>query len=120
MAAGLAGGATLLFSITTDGGSDDSFGIIQSVSVNETTERAEAKGPDGHTYSIQEFDNKKELSLTYLARATSTGAPAIGATFTYDTIVWYINSINTNDTVDGFVSVDVSATNYPNLGSADA
>jgi hypothetical protein len=117
MAAGLQGGTALVFSIEKGDGANDSFGIVQSVSINETVERAEAKGPDGHTYSVQEYDDKKELSLTYLEKSSLSGEAAIGSTFTYDSITWYVNSINSTDTVDGFRSVEVTATNYPNLGA---
>lgn len=117
MAAGLQGGTVLVFSIQTDGGADESYGVVQTASINETVERAEAAGPDGHTVSVQEYDDRKELSLTYLEKGTPTTPPAIGSTFTYDSTTWYINSINSTDTVDGFRSVDVTATNYPNLGA---
>lgn len=125
MAAGLQGGTALKFSVkiqNASGGSVPTYGIIQSLSVNSTTERAEAKGPDGHTVSVQEYDNRHELSLSYLEKASPTGAPAIGSTFTFDpgtgvgSQAWYINSVNVGETVDGFRTVDITATDYPNLG----
>jgi len=115
MAAGLQAGKVLVFSIDTTNGVEESYGLVQSVTINGTTERAEAKGPDGHTYSIQEYDDKLELSLNYLELGTPTGTPSIGTAFTYDGTTYYISSLSSAMTVDGFKTVDVTATNYPNL-----
>ena len=100
------------------------YGYIQSYNVDSTTERAEAKGPGGHVQAIQEFNELKQLTLEYLEFATSTGEPEIGTPFTFDDgdgadITWYVNSVNKGKSVDGFKSVSVSATNFPNLGTPD-
>ena len=118
MAAGLQGGTVLVFSVgSTEQGEAAAYGLIQSGSVNDTTELAEAKGADGNVVSVQEFDQKKSLSLTYLTLNTQSGEPAIGTTFTYNAVVYYIDSMNKTQTPDGFESVDITATHYPNLGA---
>jgi len=108
---GLQDGTVLVFGT----GAATSYGLVQSESINETTERAEAKGADGNTVSIQEYDDRNELSLTYLELGTPTSPPTIGTAFTYNTVSYLISSINSTRTVDGFKSVDITATNYPNL-----
>jgi len=107
-------GGTILFFGT---GVDQSYGLVQSSTITEQTERAEAKGADGHTQSIQEYNNTKTLALNYLPIDPGTGTkPVIGTVFTFETEEWYITSIATAKTVDGFQTIDIDATNYPNLG----
>jgi len=120
MANELAGGKTMVFSTPSA-----TYGYIQSYSVDQTTERAEAKGPNGHTMAIQEYNETRTLSLNYLEFATDTSPPDIGTTFTFDDgegndVTWYISSVNRGKTVDGFKTVDVTATHYPDLGTPDA
>ena len=109
--AGLQDGTVLVFGT----GAAASYGLVQSESINATVETAEAKGADGNTVSIQQYDDKNELSLTYLELGTPTSEPAVGTVFTYLTVEYIITSINSTRTVDGFKSVDVTATNYANL-----
>ena len=116
------GGKTMIFSVGAA-----TYGYIQSYSIDQTTERAEAKGPNGHTYAIQEYNETRTLTLEYLEFATATGAPDIGATFTFEdgegntlTNGWYISSVNRGRTVDGFKTVSITATHYPDLGTPDA
>lgn len=115
MAAGLQAGTVLVFSIDTDNGVAESYGLVQSVTRNNTVQRAEGKGADGHVVSIQEFDDRVELSLNYLELGTPVGEPAIGSAFTYDGSTYYVSSASEGMTVDGFKTVDITATNYPHL-----
>lgn len=108
---GLQDGTILVFGT----GAAVTYGLVQNEGINETTERAEAKGADGNTVSIQEYDDKVELSLTYLELGTPVSPPAIGTTFTYLTVVYHVSSINSVRTVDGFKTVDITATSYTNL-----
>ena len=112
MANTLQGGTALVFST-----SDTTYGLVQSHTITANTERAEARGAGGHVASIQEYNDTSGLSLSYLELASATGKPGIGATFTFLGETWYINSIASAQTVDGFKTVDVDATNYPNLGA---
>jgi len=118
--AGLQDGTVLVFSIETATGPIYTYGIVQNYSVNHTTERAEAKGTDGNTVSVQEYDDKIELSLNYLEINGQEAANPIGTAFDfvteqYGTQSYLISSRNATDTVDGFRSVDITATAYPHL-----
>jgi hypothetical protein len=119
--AGLQAGSILQFSVqTTTGKGAETYGLVQTYDVTDGGDRAEALGPDGDTYSIQEHNDKKELSLSYLTLATPVGAPARGTVLDDlgDSITWYVNNVKTTEVIGGFTSVDVSATNYPNLPAA--
>ena len=107
---GLQGGTVLLFS--TPAGT---YGLIQSADIEENTQRAEAMGPGGNVLSVQEYNQLGSLSLNYFQIAAGTGLPAVGATFAFEGRTWYLNSVTSGLTVDGFLSVDVDATEYPNL-----
>lgn len=112
MAAGLQDGTVLVFGT----GAAQSYGLVQSYSVNNTVETAEAKGADGHTVSIQQYDDKDELSLNYLELGTPIGSAVIGTLFTWDALsTWVVKSINSTNTVDGFKTVDITATKYNNI-----
>lgn len=105
-------GTVLEFSIdsaTTD------YGIIQNVQVTETTERAEARGELGNTVSIQEFDDKKTISMNVLMKANPSSAPAVGTVFTYDGDDYILESVQDGRTIDGFQTYDITGTNFPNL-----
>ena len=112
---GLQAGTVLVFSIDSDTGADQGYGIVQSVSFNEQVKRAEAMGAGGNTVSIQEHDERSEMTLEYLQKGTTTGAPSIGTEFTFDSATWYVSSIVRTETVDNFLSVTCTATNYPAL-----
>lgn len=107
---GQQGGTTLVFSVDAA-----TYGLIQSYDVEENTKRATAMGPGGDTVSVQEHDNLAALSLTYLQLGSPTGLPVIGTTFSFRDKTWYLDSVTSGYTVDGFLSVDVEATEYPNL-----
>jgi len=115
MAAGLRAGEVLVFSIDTDDGPAEGYGLVQSVTRNTTTQRAEAKGADGNTVSIQEYDEKIELSINYfeLGGSGPVGPPTVGTLFTYDTTQYIISSASEGMTIDGFKTVDITATHYP-------
>ena len=120
MANTLAGGKTMVFSVA-----DVPYGYIQSYNVDKTTERAEAKGPNGHTYAIQEYNEIWQLTLEYLEFATQTGnVPTLGTKWVDTEAItgvtaWYISSANYGRSVDGFKTVTITATYYPDLGTPD-
>jgi len=116
----LSGGKTLQFSVGTE-----TFGYVQTYKVDSNTDRATAKGPDGHVMALQESNDTKSLSLNYIEFATKTGMPAVGTVFTFDNgegadITWYIDTISYGFSVDGYKTVDVSASHFPNLGTPDS
>jgi hypothetical protein len=109
------GGKTMVFSI-----SGVNYGYIQSFSVEDIVERAEARGPAGHMMAVQQYNDLKNLNMEYLEFGTSTGGPALSAVWNDGSGVtgvsaWYIDSISYGKTVDGFKTVSVTAKNYPNL-----
>jgi len=110
-------GTVLAFSvdITEGSGPMQTYGIVQNYTENHVTERAEAKGTSGDTVSIQEYDDKYELSLNYLELGSPSGDPAIGSAFTFNAKSYLVSSVSSTDTVDGFRSVDITATSYPHL-----
>jgi hypothetical protein len=113
----LAGGKAMVFSVLSA-----TYGYIQSYSVEHSVERAEARGPGGHVMAVQQYNDTKKLALEYLEFASQSGMPALSATFSFDdgtgsAVTWYINSISYGKTVDGFKTVSVDATNYPNLAT---
>jgi len=123
MASSDTGGTSLVFSIEI--GSETTYGLIQDLSIQPSTERAEARGPAGDVYAVQEYNDLYQMSMTYLEKAAPTGAPVLGTLFEVNvssmvaaltgTTSWYVNDIDVGDTVDGFRSITVNATHYPNL-----
>ena len=110
----LQGGTVLEFSID---GPETSYGLVQNYTITDQTERATARGANGDTVSVQEFDQTQTLSLNYMVLGTPTGAPAIGTTFSFEGSTWYLESIADGKTIDGFATKDITGTAYPNLGS---
>jgi hypothetical protein len=108
----LQGGTVLVFGVD-----EETFGLVQSSTTTHQVERAVGHGANGDIKSIQEYNDTYSLSMNYLERATPTGEASIGTTFTYDGLEWYVDSVAETATVDGFLSVDVEATHYPNLGT---
>lgn len=121
MAAGLQDGTVLKFGT----GAIAAYGVVQSSSITQAAETAEAKGPNGHTTSIQQYDDRQELSLNFLPLSTftlGTTEPKIGSTLYTpgagepgEGDTWVVKSVQEGKTVDGFATVDVTATNYSNL-----
>jgi hypothetical protein len=106
----LQAGTVLVFGIDTP---LTSYGLLQSYNITDQTERATARGAAGATVSTQEFDPTKSLTLNYLPVGTPTGGPAVGTKFTFETIDWQIDTLDTGDVVDGWETVDITATSYP-------
>lgn len=105
-------GTPLVFSTA-----DTAHGLVQNHEIVVNTERAEGRGAGGHVASIQEYNDTSGLTLSYLEFATpGADQPTIGTAFPFLGGTWYINSITSAQTVDGFKTVDVDATGYPNLG----
>lgn len=107
---GQSAGTALVFSTPSA-----TYGLIQSYNVEDNTKRAEAMGPGGNVNAIQEYDNQAKLTLSYLRLASPTGTPKVGTSFSFRGRTWYIDTITSGYTVDGFMTMDVAATQYPNL-----
>ena len=106
----LQAGTVLEFSIDS---ATTSYGIIQSVTVTNQTERATARGSAGATVSTQEFDPTISLSMNIMMLASPTSSPTIGTKFTYDSVEYQLDSVADGKTVDGFQTYDITATSYP-------
>lgn len=105
-------GTILAFSIDTP---LESYGLVQNYTITEQIERITARGAAGNTISVQELDDTKTLSLNYMELGTPVSPPVVGTAFTFKSIEWLIDSMADSLTVDGFKSVDITATHYPNL-----
>jgi len=109
----LQAGTILEFSIDS---ATTTYGIIQSVSVNDLTERATARGANGATVSTQEFDPTTTLTMNIKMLGTPVGPPAIGTKFRYPATsgTWYqLDSVEEGFTVDDFATYDVTGIAYP-------
>lgn len=108
----LQAGTVLEFSIDS---ATTGYGIIQSIQETATTERLEVRGELGNTKSIQEFDDKNTIAMNIAMLDTPSSPPAIGSTFTFETVVYYLESVQHGRTIDGIATYDITGTNFPNL-----
>jgi len=108
----LQAGTVLIFGVDTP---TKTYGIVQTASTVGNIKRSTAKAPDGHVISIQEYGDKKELDLTYMPLSTASAEPEIGTPFDFDGLTWQIDNIIGTSVVDGFKSIALNATYYPNI-----
>jgi len=113
MAATTVGVQGLVFGITAETG-----GLVQSFTETRNVERAEVRNASGEVVGVGIYNPTDTFAfsttitgayattagavLTTLANATSTGGKII------------VDSVTVNRASDGFVTVDVSATRFPN------
>jgi hypothetical protein len=114
MAATTIGTTGLQFGITAEAG-----GLVQSFTETRNVERAEIRNASGEVVGAAMYNPTDSFSfsttitgayattagavLTTLANATSTGGKIV------------VDSVTANRTSEGFVTVDVSATRFPNM-----
>lgn len=114
MAATTIGTSGLSFGITAEAG-----GLVQSFTETRNVERAEVRNASGEVVAAALFNPTDTFAfsttitgayattagavLTTLANATSTGGKIV------------VDSVTVNKASDGFVTVDVSATRFPNM-----
>lgn len=114
MAAVTIGTANLTFGITAETG-----GLVQSFSETRNIEKQEVKNQVGEITGIAFFNPTTAYSLsittTTAFASTSAGGAISIANATTSTGSTRIDSITINKTNDGFVTVDISATGYPNV-----
>lgn len=106
----LQAGTVLEFSIDS---ATTGYGIIQSVNVDNTTERVTARGELGATVSTQEHDPIINLTMNIMMLATPVSPPTIGTKFTHETIEYQLDSVSDGKTVDGFETYDITGVSYP-------
>ena len=113
MAATTIGTSALQFGLTTEG-----IGLVQSFSETRNTEKNEVRNNVGDIVGISFFNSTTAYSLSvavtgnYNTQAGSALAVLANATTLGTT---RIDSITVNKSNDAFVTVDISATGYPNV-----
>lgn len=114
MAATTIGTANLTFGITAETG-----GLVQSFSETRNVEKQEVRNNVGDITGIAYFNATTAYSLsitTTTAFATTSAGAAISiANAAQTTGSTRIDSLTINKSNDGFVTVDISATGYPNV-----
>jgi len=93
--------------------------VVQNFTSTQTMETSELSDVDG-TFAAVAFSNKK-INISLSGNAT-TGQGTVGASLTLDTNAtavssgtYHITDTSVNATNDGFLSFDISATQFPSL-----
>jgi len=113
MAATTIGTSGLQFGLTSEG-----IGLVQSFSETRNTEKNEVRNNTGDVVGISYYNATTAYSLSvavtgnYLVQAGSALAVLANAATLRTT---RIDSITVNKSNDAFVTVDISATGYPNV-----
>jgi hypothetical protein len=108
------GQADLIFGVATEG-----IGIIQSFSETRNVEKSEIRGRTGDVVGIAYYNATTGYSLsvavtgTYSVTAGAALSALSNAVTSSGTI--RIDSITINKSNDAFVTLDISATGYPNV-----
>ena len=115
MAATTIGTSGLQFGLTSEG-----IGLVQSFSETRNVEKNEVRNNTGDVVGVSYYNATTAYSLSvavtgnYLVQAGSAlAALANAATFSSANV--RIDSITVNKSNDAFVTVDISATGYPNV-----
>jgi len=114
MAATTIGTSGLQFGISAESG-----GLVQSFTETRNVERAEIRNQSGEVVGAALYNPTDSFSFsTTITGAYATTAGAVlttlaNATNTAGKIV--VDSVTVNRTSEGFVTVDVSATRFPNM-----
>lgn len=105
------------------GTTDETYGYITDLSINENVQEVESADGDGEIQAIQQFGKKTEASFTYTFR-TGSGAPTlqvgtgtpINLTDTdFNALDLYVKSAVTNRIQNGFTTVAIEATSWPEV-----
>jgi hypothetical protein len=114
MAATTIGTANLTFGITAETG-----GLVQSFSEVRNIEKQEVRNNVGEITGVAFYNPTTaysfSLTTTTAFSATSAGSAISIANATTSTGSTRIDSLTINKSNDGFVTVDISATGYPNV-----
>ena len=103
----------LQFGLTTEG-----IGLVQSFSETRNIEKSEVRDNSGDIKAISYYNPTTAYSLSVAITGANTsltvgGAFAMANAATAGTL--RIDSLTINKTNDGFVTLDVAATGYPNV-----
>lgn len=103
------------------GTADEGIGLVQSFTETRNSEKVEVKNELGDVEALAYVNATTAYSLSVAVTGnyrtipgTALGALANAATFTASKVI--IDSVTVNKSNDAFVTVDISATGYPNLG----
>ncbi len=106
------------------GSTDDTYGLIQNLSFNETTQETQASDADGDVVGAAFYGNLTEVSGTYLFKAALNSPAAHVGDGTAVTLSdadspgnIYVTSATTNKSNTEFKSIDFDGVFYPDLGS---
>ena len=97
--------ATLVFG--TD--ATTTYGIIQSMSKNETAEIAEARDHEGKVIEQKAYSKGTEVQIEALFDSTAT-LPTAGSTVTIDTVEYLVSSCNVTSSNTEFKKASITAT----------
>ena len=114
MPAATIGTAGLVFGLTAEAG----IGLVQSFSEARSVEKNEVKNNAGDIVAIGYFNPTTAYSLSVAVTGTFnvTAGAALSALANATTLgTTRIDSITLNKSNDAFVTLDISATGYPNV-----
>jgi hypothetical protein len=110
------GAAGLVF-----GTADEGIGLVQSFTETRNAEKVEVKNELGDVEALAYVNATTAYSLSVAVTGNYRNIPGVAlaslanaATFTAAKVI--IDSVTVNKSNDAFVTVDISATGYPNLG----
>jgi len=114
MAATLLGTSGLSFGINAESG-----GLVQSFSETRNIQRAEARNGAGEVVGLSLYNPTKSYNYSmFITAANSTSAGAALAAVANGSDVTgkvVVDSVTISKSVDGFVTADISATQFPNV-----
>lgn len=106
------------------GTADEGIGLVQSFTETRNAEKVEVKNELGDVEALAYVNATTSYSLSVAVTAgtggyknipgVALGALANAATFSSGKVI--IDSVTINKSNDAFVTVDIAATGYPNLG----
>lgn len=112
------GAAGLVF-----GTSDEGIGLVQSFTETRNAEKVEVKNEAGDVEALAYVNATTAYSLSVAVTGNYRNIPGVAlaslnnaTTFPTGTAKIVIDSVTVNKSNDAFVTVDIAATGYPNLG----
>jgi len=105
------------------GTSDEGIGLVQSFTETRNAEKIEVKNELGDVEALAYANATTSYSLSVAVTGNYRNIPGVAlaslnnaATFPTGTAKIVIDSVTVNKSNDAFVTVDIAATGYPNLG----
>ena len=101
-------------------GVDETYtgGTVTSLSLNEEWGNVgEVRNETGAMISKRYDDIRREGTLTVLLEDATVPADALGSTFTYDAVVYYIDGISEARSNEGYAEYTLNIKEYENMSS---